>query len=103
MHGAGCASLVRVWDLSVWSLRDQTTRPCPAGLMYMPKEVSDCVTFLSTANFTSTSYPIYTCCKQLFARWVCGQALGRVWSYVVLPGDPCAWGWQTGLGWGWLV
>lgn len=95
--------MVRVWDLSVWSLRDQTTRPCPAGLMYMPKEVSDCVTFLSTANFTSTSYPIYTCCKQLFARWVCGQALGRVWSYVVLPGDPCAWGWQTGLGWGWLV
>ncbi|XP_066860016.1 sodium/nucleoside cotransporter 1-like isoform X1 [Anser cygnoides] len=43
---------------------------CLAGLMYMPKEVSDCVTFLSTANFTSTSYPIYTCCKQLFASTV---------------------------------
>ncbi|XP_040426279.1 sodium/nucleoside cotransporter 1-like isoform X1 [Cygnus olor] len=43
---------------------------CLAGLMYVPKEVSDCVTFLSTANFTSTSYPIYTCCKQLFASTV---------------------------------
>ncbi|XP_035191949.1 sodium/nucleoside cotransporter 1 [Oxyura jamaicensis] len=43
---------------------------CLAGLMYTPKEVSDCVTFLSTANFTSTSYPIYTCCKQLFASTV---------------------------------
>ncbi|NXI68598.1 S28A1 protein, partial [Anseranas semipalmata] len=43
---------------------------CLAGLFYVPKEVSDCVTFLSTANFTSTSYPIYTCCKQLFASTV---------------------------------
>uniref|UniRef100_A0A493TS96 Concentrative nucleoside transporter C-terminal domain-containing protein n=1 Tax=Anas platyrhynchos platyrhynchos TaxID=8840 RepID=A0A493TS96_ANAPP len=76
---------------------------CLAGLMYVPTEVSDCVTFFGTANFTSTSYPIYTCCKQLFARWVCGRATGRVWSCRVLPGDPCAWGWQTGLGWDWLV
>ncbi|XP_012952696.1 sodium/nucleoside cotransporter 1 [Anas platyrhynchos] len=43
---------------------------CLAGLMYVPTEVSDCVTFFGTANFTSTSYPIYTCCKQLFASTV---------------------------------
>ncbi|NXC38563.1 S28A1 protein, partial [Penelope pileata] len=43
---------------------------CLAGLLYMPTEVGDCVTVLSTANFTSTNYPIYTCCKQLFASTV---------------------------------
>lgn len=26
--------------------------------------------FFSTTNFSSTSYTMYTCCKQLFARWV---------------------------------
>ncbi|KFW10301.1 Sodium/nucleoside cotransporter 2, partial [Eurypyga helias] len=40
---------------------------CLAGLLYVPTEVGDCVTFLSTANFSSTSYTMYTCCKQLFA------------------------------------
>ncbi|NXL94172.1 S28A1 protein, partial [Alectura lathami] len=43
---------------------------CLAGLLYVPTEVGDCVSVLSTANFTSTSYPIYTCCKQLFASAV---------------------------------
>ncbi|NWI52521.1 S28A1 protein, partial [Calyptomena viridis] len=43
---------------------------CLAGLLYVPVEVGDCVTFFSTANFSSTSYTIYTCCKQLFASSV---------------------------------
>ncbi|NXK79618.1 S28A1 protein, partial [Amazona guildingii] len=43
---------------------------CLAGLLHVPTEVSDCVTFLSSANFSSTSYDMYTCCKQLFASSV---------------------------------
>ncbi|NXM26145.1 S28A2 protein, partial [Oxyruncus cristatus] len=43
---------------------------CLAGLLHVPTEVGDCVTFFSTANFTNTSYTIYTCCKQLFASSV---------------------------------
>uniref|UniRef100_A0A8B9P3C6 Sodium/nucleoside cotransporter n=1 Tax=Apteryx owenii TaxID=8824 RepID=A0A8B9P3C6_APTOW len=72
---------------------------CLAGLLYVPTEVSDCVTFLSNTNFSSTSYAMYTCCKQLFARWVHGpnspgcqspwQALGT------LPGrGPCRSAWH---------
>ncbi|XP_051484583.1 sodium/nucleoside cotransporter 1-like [Apus apus] len=40
---------------------------CLAGLLHVPTEVGDCVTILSTANFSSTSYATYTCCKELFA------------------------------------
>ncbi|XP_071669799.1 sodium/nucleoside cotransporter 2-like isoform X3 [Patagioenas fasciata] len=40
---------------------------CLAGLLHVPTEVGDCVTFLSTTNFSSTSYTTYTCCQQLFA------------------------------------
>ncbi|NWR85355.1 S28A1 protein, partial [Furnarius figulus] len=40
---------------------------CLAGLLHVPTEVGDCVAFFSTANFSTTSYTIYTCCKQLFA------------------------------------
>uniref|UniRef100_A0A8C9NUM9 Solute carrier family 28 member 2 n=1 Tax=Serinus canaria TaxID=9135 RepID=A0A8C9NUM9_SERCA len=43
---------------------------CLAGLLYVPTEVGDCAMFFSTTNFNSTSYTMYTCCKQLFARWV---------------------------------
>ncbi|NWW74926.1 S28A2 protein, partial [Climacteris rufus] len=43
---------------------------CLAGLLYVPTEVGDCATFFSTANFSSTSYTMYTCCKQLFASSV---------------------------------
>ncbi|KGL73897.1 Sodium/nucleoside cotransporter 1, partial [Tinamus guttatus] len=46
---------------------------CLAGLLYLPEEVSDCVTFLSNTNFSSTSYTMYTCCKQLFASSVLGE------------------------------
>ncbi|XP_067161390.1 sodium/nucleoside cotransporter 2 isoform X3 [Apteryx mantelli] len=46
---------------------------CLAGLLYVPTEVSDCVTFLSNTNFSSTSYAMYTCCKQLFASSVLGE------------------------------
>ncbi|XP_068814561.1 sodium/nucleoside cotransporter 2 isoform X2 [Struthio camelus] len=46
---------------------------CLAGLLYVPTEVSDCVTFLSTTNFSSTSYATYTCCKQLFASSMLGE------------------------------
>ncbi|NWQ83598.1 S28A2 protein, partial [Columbina picui] len=40
---------------------------CLAGLLHVPTEVGNCVTFLSTTNFSSTSYTTYTCCQQLFA------------------------------------
>uniref|UniRef100_A0A8C3LQB0 Sodium/nucleoside cotransporter n=1 Tax=Chrysolophus pictus TaxID=9089 RepID=A0A8C3LQB0_CHRPC len=53
---------------------------CLAGLLYVPTEMGNCVTILSTANFTSTNYAIYTCCKQLFARWVCSRETGKVWA-----------------------
>ncbi|OXB81928.1 UNVERIFIED_CONTAM: hypothetical protein H355_004011 [Colinus virginianus] len=43
---------------------------CLAGLLYVPTEVGNCVTLLSTTNFTSTNYGIYMCCKQLFASTV---------------------------------
>ncbi|XP_010080453.1 PREDICTED: sodium/nucleoside cotransporter 1-like, partial [Pterocles gutturalis] len=43
---------------------------CLAGLLHVPTELGDCVTFLSTANFSSTSYTMYMCCKQLFASSV---------------------------------
>ncbi|KAK2524638.1 sodium/nucleoside cotransporter 1 [Columba guinea] len=43
---------------------------CLAGLLHVPTEVGDCVTFLSTTNFSSTSYTTYTCCQQLFASTV---------------------------------
>ncbi|XP_052528572.1 sodium/nucleoside cotransporter 1-like isoform X3 [Tympanuchus pallidicinctus] len=43
---------------------------CLAGLLYVPTEMGNCVTILINANFTSTNYNIYTCCKQLFASTV---------------------------------
>ncbi|NWV09432.1 S28A1 protein, partial [Ptilonorhynchus violaceus] len=43
---------------------------CLAGLLHVPAEVGDCTMFFSTANFSSTSYTMYTCCKQLFASSV---------------------------------
>ncbi|KAJ7411006.1 Sodium/nucleoside cotransporter 1 [Willisornis vidua] len=43
---------------------------CLAGLLHVPTEVGDCVAFFNTANFSSTSYTMYTCCKQLFASSV---------------------------------
>uniref|UniRef100_A0A8C5NRC5 Sodium/nucleoside cotransporter n=1 Tax=Junco hyemalis TaxID=40217 RepID=A0A8C5NRC5_JUNHY len=43
---------------------------CLAGRSLPTGKVGDCATFFSTANFSSTSYTMYTCCKQLFARWV---------------------------------
>ncbi|NXW90252.1 S28A1 protein, partial [Alopecoenas beccarii] len=43
---------------------------CLAGLLHVPTEVGDCVTFLSTTNFSSISYTTYMCCQQLFASSV---------------------------------
>ncbi|XP_062481770.1 sodium/nucleoside cotransporter 1-like isoform X6 [Pezoporus occidentalis] len=75
----GLASMVpqRKGDLASIVLRALLTgtcvsmlNACLAGLLHVPTEVGDCVTFLSTANFSSTSYTMYTCCKQLFASLV---------------------------------
>ncbi|XP_061205816.1 sodium/nucleoside cotransporter 1-like isoform X6 [Neopsephotus bourkii] len=75
----GLASMVpqRKGDLAAIVLRALLTgtcvsmlNACLAGLLHVPTEVGDCVTFLSTANFSSTSYAMYTCCKQLFASSV---------------------------------
>ncbi|KFV48267.1 Sodium/nucleoside cotransporter 2, partial [Gavia stellata] len=75
----GLASMVpqRKGDLASIVLRALLTgicvsmlNACLAGLLHVPTEVGDCVTFLSTANFSSTSYTMYVCCKQLFASSV---------------------------------
>ncbi|NXX15787.1 S28A2 protein, partial [Podargus strigoides] len=75
----GLASMVpqRKGDLASVVLRALLTgicvsmlNACLAGLFHVPTEVGDCVTFLSTANFSSTSYTLYVCCKQLFASSV---------------------------------
>uniref|UniRef100_A0A8D0EI44 Sodium/nucleoside cotransporter n=1 Tax=Strix occidentalis caurina TaxID=311401 RepID=A0A8D0EI44_STROC len=75
----GLASMVpeRKGDLASIVLRALLTgicvsmlNACLAGLLHVPTEVGDCVTFLRTANFSSTSYTMYTCCKQLFASSV---------------------------------
>ncbi|XP_029872110.1 sodium/nucleoside cotransporter 2-like isoform X2 [Aquila chrysaetos chrysaetos] len=75
----GLASMVpqRKGDLASVVLRALLTgccvsmlNACLAGLLHVPTEVGDCVTFLSTTNFSSTSYTMYTCCKQLFASSV---------------------------------
>ncbi|XP_074011846.1 sodium/nucleoside cotransporter 2-like [Numenius arquata] len=71
----GLASMVpqRKGDLASVVLRALVTgicvsmlNACLAGLLHMPTELGDCVTFLSTTNFSSTSYTTYMCCKQLF-------------------------------------
>ncbi|XP_063025367.1 sodium/nucleoside cotransporter 1-like [Melospiza melodia melodia] len=43
---------------------------CLAGLLHVPTEVGDCAVFFGNTNFSSTSYTMYTCCKQLFASSV---------------------------------
>ncbi|NWU97139.1 S28A1 protein, partial [Upupa epops] len=43
---------------------------CLAGLLHVPTELGDCVSFFSTTNFSSTSYTMYMCCKELFASSV---------------------------------
>ncbi|NWV63528.1 S28A1 protein, partial [Malurus elegans] len=75
----GLASMVpeRKSDLAAVVLRALLTgicvsmlNACLAGLLHVPTEVGDCATFFSTTNFSSTSYTMYTCCKQLFASSV---------------------------------
>uniref|UniRef100_A0A7N4NJ11 Solute carrier family 28 member 2 n=1 Tax=Sarcophilus harrisii TaxID=9305 RepID=A0A7N4NJ11_SARHA len=40
---------------------------CVAGILYVPRGAeADCTSFLDTTNFTSPSYEIYVCCRQLF-------------------------------------
>ena len=62
--------MLGVRDLHAWSLKSPSHEPLSPGLLHVPTEVGDCTTFLTTANFSSTSYIMYTCCKQLFARSV---------------------------------
>ncbi|NXQ43023.1 S28A2 protein, partial [Catharus fuscescens] len=75
----GLASMVpqRKGDLASVVLRALLTgicvsmlNACLAGLLHVPTNVGDCAEFFSTANFSSTSYTMYTCCKQLFASSV---------------------------------
>ncbi|XP_068962048.1 sodium/nucleoside cotransporter 2 [Petaurus breviceps papuanus] len=40
---------------------------CVAGILYVPRGAeANCATFLDSANFTSPSYEIYVCCRELF-------------------------------------
>ncbi|NXH15746.1 S28A1 protein, partial [Bucco capensis] len=77
LGGMGSVAPQRKGDASSMVLRAMLTgvcvsmlNACLAGLLHVPTEVGDCVTFFSTANFSSTSYTMYTCCKQLFASSV---------------------------------
>uniref|UniRef100_A0A8C3VDI0 Sodium/nucleoside cotransporter n=1 Tax=Catharus ustulatus TaxID=91951 RepID=A0A8C3VDI0_CATUS len=84
----GLASMVpqRKGDLASVVLRALLTgicvsmlNACLAGLLHVPTNVGDCAEFFSTANFSSTSYTMYTCCKQLFASPAQGS---RWWDNV---------------------
>ncbi|XP_036591592.1 sodium/nucleoside cotransporter 2 [Trichosurus vulpecula] len=40
---------------------------CVAGILYVPRGAeANCASFLDTTNFTSPSYDIYVCCRELF-------------------------------------
>ncbi|XP_054858259.1 sodium/nucleoside cotransporter 1-like [Eublepharis macularius] len=40
---------------------------CIAGILYVPRgEVTDCLSFFNTTDLSSTSYPMYVCCTDLF-------------------------------------
>ncbi|XP_074091427.1 sodium/nucleoside cotransporter 2-like isoform X2 [Macrotis lagotis] len=40
---------------------------CMAGILYVPRGAeASCASFLSTANFTNSSYDIYVCCREAF-------------------------------------
>lgn len=67
-HGVQDSQLAWGMELDPWSLLSLKRSPCPLGLLHVPTNVGDCAVFFSTTNFSSTSYTMYTCCKQLFAR-----------------------------------
>ncbi|XP_026565594.1 sodium/nucleoside cotransporter 2 isoform X3 [Pseudonaja textilis] len=39
---------------------------CLAGILYVPREVPDCLDFFSNTTINSTSYFLHECCKNLF-------------------------------------
>ncbi|XP_048338003.1 sodium/nucleoside cotransporter 2-like [Sphaerodactylus townsendi] len=40
---------------------------CIAGILYVPRgEVTDCLSFFNATDLSSTSYPVYVCCTDLF-------------------------------------
>ncbi|XP_077173929.1 sodium/nucleoside cotransporter 1-like [Paroedura picta] len=45
---------------------------CIAGILYVPRgEVTDCLSFFNTTDLSTTNYPVYVCCTDLF-----GSAIG---------------------------
>ncbi|XP_060545432.1 sodium/nucleoside cotransporter 1-like [Pantherophis guttatus] len=40
---------------------------CIAGILYVPREVPDCLDFFSSTTINSTSYSLHECCKDLFS------------------------------------
>uniref|UniRef100_A0A8D2KV05 Sodium/nucleoside cotransporter n=1 Tax=Varanus komodoensis TaxID=61221 RepID=A0A8D2KV05_VARKO len=41
---------------------------CVAGILYVPRDAIDCLQLFGSANLTSTSFPVYVCCSDLFGR-----------------------------------
>ncbi|KAF7237768.1 Sodium/nucleoside cotransporter 2 [Varanus komodoensis] len=39
---------------------------CVAGILYVPRDAIDCLQLFGSANLTSTSFPVYVCCSDLF-------------------------------------
>ncbi|NXP21427.1 S28A1 protein, partial [Scytalopus superciliaris] len=77
LGGLGSMAPERKGDFASMVLRSLLTgmcvsmlNACLAGLLFVPTEVGDCAAFFSTTNFSTTSYTMYTCCKQLFASSV---------------------------------
>ncbi|XP_060116187.1 sodium/nucleoside cotransporter 1-like [Heteronotia binoei] len=47
---------------------------CIAGILYVPRgEVTDCLSFFNTTDLSSTSYPVYVCCTNLFGCTINGS------------------------------
>nr|XP_056722041.1 sodium/nucleoside cotransporter 1-like [Euleptes europaea] len=54
---------------------------CIAGILYVPRgEVTDCVGFFNATDLSSTSYPVYVCCTDLFGRFTYD---GSAWEFLL--------------------
>ncbi|KAL7980272.1 hypothetical protein Chor_000093 [Crotalus horridus] len=52
---------------------------CIAGILYVPRDVPDCLEFFSNTIINSTSYSLHECCKDLFGR---SRAIGKAFVMV---------------------
>ncbi|XP_058012460.1 sodium/nucleoside cotransporter 1-like [Ahaetulla prasina] len=57
---------------------------CIAGILYVPREVPDCLDFFSSTTINSTSYSLHECCKDLFGSSLLSSngplSFGGIWE-----------------------